>query len=678
MMTVAEAVLTQPEILSDAIPDTPYRGLDSYTEETRDFFFGRDEESTTIAANLLTSPVTVLYGASGVGKSSVLMAGVIPFLRDQQSSTVVLFRKWQEPDLIPALNRTVAAAVMQRGLPAADITRGFDICVASAVANTNGPVTIILDQFDEFLLYHGPQTESGAAFEHQFSRLVNRGDAPVNFLISIREDWVAKLDRFQSRIPNVLSNLIRLEHLDLAAARTATTQPLAHYNRLLQRRDPDAQPYSIEPALVETILDQVKTAEPDEVQIETAFLQMILSALWEAEAAKRSRALRLETLGELGGAERIVRDYVDREVRRLTPRQQEVCALIFDRLVTPSGSKIAHTADDLQKMIEDDTVSVQAILTSLGTNNNRIFRDVASSGVVRYEIFHDVLAAPILAWRSRFLAAQRERRRVRATFRRIVMLSVLLVASVAAAAWKERNHWVHGVAEDLVTHARDFADQHPEQAADALQQAAQRYRRLDDQDGLDTVDEVAAKILHGARGKSVAEVLRYSDAAYRAATSTRGHVAALIQKAGAQRNRPEEAKQTLKIAEELLRRDPKRPRLWLEIGRLRLSLGQWDDALTAFQNGLMDKSADDVVADAHYGIGLVYMKQSRWDEARQSLQKAWRMQQQPNQAGDAALTLSALSEVYRLSGDEHAAQESHDLADKALQNALTSGMQDER
>ena len=46
------------------------------------FFFGREKEMRLIAANLFASPLTLLYGASGVGKSSILRAGVINHLRD--------------------------------------------------------------------------------------------------------------------------------------------------------------------------------------------------------------------------------------------------------------------------------------------------------------------------------------------------------------------------------------------------------------------------------------------------------------------------------------------------------------------------------------------------------------------------------------------------------------------
>lgn len=49
----------------------PYIGLQAYSEAEREYFFGREQDTETIAANLLTAPLTLLYGASGVGKTSV-------------------------------------------------------------------------------------------------------------------------------------------------------------------------------------------------------------------------------------------------------------------------------------------------------------------------------------------------------------------------------------------------------------------------------------------------------------------------------------------------------------------------------------------------------------------------------------------------------------------------------
>ena len=70
------------------VPECPYAGLMPFTEEQADFFFGREAEREIITANLMASRLTLFYGPSGVGKSSVLNAGVAYHLRLEAAEAV--------------------------------------------------------------------------------------------------------------------------------------------------------------------------------------------------------------------------------------------------------------------------------------------------------------------------------------------------------------------------------------------------------------------------------------------------------------------------------------------------------------------------------------------------------------------------------------------------------------
>ena len=86
--------------------DTPYKGLVPYSEEDAPFFFGRETEQEIITANLMASRLTLLYGASGVGKSSVLRAGVAHNLQQLAQKNlsergtpefgVLVFNSWRD------------------------------------------------------------------------------------------------------------------------------------------------------------------------------------------------------------------------------------------------------------------------------------------------------------------------------------------------------------------------------------------------------------------------------------------------------------------------------------------------------------------------------------------------------------------------------------------------------
>ena len=91
---------------------SPYRGLAAFEDSELDalYFFGRERDSEIVVANLIAARLTVLYGPSGVGKSSLLLASVARALRAlPEEPLVVVFSSWSEaPEA--ALARAIAEA----------------------------------------------------------------------------------------------------------------------------------------------------------------------------------------------------------------------------------------------------------------------------------------------------------------------------------------------------------------------------------------------------------------------------------------------------------------------------------------------------------------------------------------------------------------------------------------
>jgi len=331
----------------------PYKGLQPYTEEDRDYFFGRERDREIIASNLFAASLTVLYGASGVGKSSALRAGVAPLLEQTPRVAVVVFRDWQDKDVAHALKNAVASAASRSAKKeiSVDLSLNFDEFLSECTLALRGTILLILDQFEEYFLYHSGSLSM--EFDAELAQAINRTDIDANFLLAVREDGLSKLDRFQGRIPNLLANRLRLEHLDRGAAINAIRKPLEEYNR---RLPPGHAPVSIEDGLVDVLLEEVKTGkvtiqqagegqlsdqDASDARIETPFLQMVLTRLWEEETQAGSRTLRLSTLTQLGGVERIVRTHLDSVMEKLSPSEREAAARLFRFLVTPTGTKIA-------------------------------------------------------------------------------------------------------------------------------------------------------------------------------------------------------------------------------------------------------------------------------------------------------------------------------------------------
>ena len=120
------------------------------------FFFGRRSETRVVAANLFASPLTVFYGPSAVGKSSVLQAGVIPQLRREPKTAVLYFRDWAHEDYLNRLKADCAAAVaLAQGSPL-DIDSQLPLSqwIDATLEQFRGQLHILLDQFEWLLLYH--------------------------------------------------------------------------------------------------------------------------------------------------------------------------------------------------------------------------------------------------------------------------------------------------------------------------------------------------------------------------------------------------------------------------------------------------------------------------------------------------------------------------------------------
>ena len=393
----------------------PYKGLEPFSEEDRDYFFGREEDVETVAANLLTAQLTILYGASGVGKSSLLEAGVTPLIRSFPDTALVTFRKWQGTDFEAVLAAEILTRVkpsLRRGIP-----RKLDDTAKKLLSSTGSGVAFIFDQFEDYLHYH-PQHDS-SDFEARLAELVNTSTLDVHFLFALREDALAGLDRFRFRIPTIFANVLRIEHLDRLSAERAIRGPIETYNRdqIFEDR------VEIEDDLVEVLLKQVRQGSVvlgsigeearDQIpirngnRIETPYLQLALTRLWEEDVKSRPRRLRLATLNRLGGAEKIARSHLERVLNSLNQQQQTACLRMFDRLVTPFGEKIAHSLDALAHYAELSKAETQSILEELSKGTNRILRRFETGSHheqaphYHYEIYHDVLAEPILHWSER-------------------------------------------------------------------------------------------------------------------------------------------------------------------------------------------------------------------------------------------------------------------------------------
>lgn len=439
--------------------ECPFRGLLPYEEDDAQYFFGREKWCSIIVDNLLASPLTLLYGPSGVGKSSLLMAGVASRMSKQakvslgrgesQVSLVVVCREWQD-DPLATLRECIQTKFQELMLQSIDLAQYNDLCsllthCAQALTRKEsdravplGQVLLILDQFEEYFINH-PHETGADTFAEQFPRAVNDPTLSLHVLISMREDSLAKLDRFKPQIPNLFANGLRIDHLDRDAATDAINKPIEEFNRHLPA---DSAKASVEDDLILDVLEQVKEEQLDSggedqpvtisssaeknqpIRVQTPFLQLVMTRLWEKECQTAYPPfLRRATLtDELKGAQNIVDDHLQQVMQGLSESSREMAVLIFDKLVTPGLSKIAYPLNELtnpntidpdEKPLDPEELSI--LLDQLSRGSQMILRRLPpapgkQSEGDRYVIAHDVLAKPILKWRREQEHVQEQKR----------------------------------------------------------------------------------------------------------------------------------------------------------------------------------------------------------------------------------------------------------------------------
>jgi hypothetical protein len=290
---------------------SPYKGLRPYEKSDEDNFFGRDGETRILADKILSRKLTLLFAASGIGKSSLLQAALLPALErpdppSHDALDVVYCNDWvKEPGV--TLKKKVADELRRRDRIPQDYPLPLDSPLGPFLRRctlfSRDPLVLILDQFEEFFNYQRHQPEF-RPFIRELSAAIRDDATATRFLFSMREDFALELNAFKPELPTLLfDNYFRLEALSRDSARTVILEPLKRVG------------CDCEPALLEALLNDLGKydRQPDSgsqpggrllelppARIEPAQVQIICTQLWEKEHADRSRQLRLDHLPDHG------------------------------------------------------------------------------------------------------------------------------------------------------------------------------------------------------------------------------------------------------------------------------------------------------------------------------------------------------------------------------------------
>ncbi|HEY2290539.1 MAG TPA: hypothetical protein VGM86_07545 [Thermoanaerobaculia bacterium] len=359
-----------------AAPENPYKLLDYFTEspEDRRRFGGRDREIHDLVTRVTNQRVLILYGQSGIGKTSLLLAGLFPALRERGRRPVYA-RLLTAP--VDDLRREVLAAC---GLD--DAGPGEPLRDTLARAAKQGPVALVLDQLEELFVRFKEAREREAFFSALAAVIADRS-LDVAVVLSLREDYLASLDELAVRIPGLLAGRYRLPPLTPFGVRQAVARPLV-----------DAG-IPFEPAVVSRLIAQLA-----EVGYEPALLQILCSELYRAAARRAGGGvprLTVADLESLGGRDGVFRRYLQGVAAELPPERHLLARLVLDAMITDAGTKrVARMADILSSGFSATAAEVGEILAWLVSR--RLLRCEERNGEAWYELVHERLVPLLREW----------------------------------------------------------------------------------------------------------------------------------------------------------------------------------------------------------------------------------------------------------------------------------------
>ena len=227
MISPAEA---KPEL------GNPYVGPRPFEPEDRARFFGRDREASEIVSLVIAHRVVLLYAESGAGKSSLINAGIVPRLVEEEGFEVLPSARVR--GLIPEgiqhqdiANVYVFNTLLSWAGDEADPPQLARSSLADYLREAERPTdedelpvprVVIFDQFEELFTFY---PERWRDREDLFSQV--RGaleeDSLLRVIFIMREDYIAQMDPYASLLPENLRTRFRLERMGGEAALAAVT-----------------------------------------------------------------------------------------------------------------------------------------------------------------------------------------------------------------------------------------------------------------------------------------------------------------------------------------------------------------------------------------------------------------------------------------------------------------------
>ena len=431
--------------------NNPWKGLDSYNETDR--LYGRDEEIEVLFSRIEYNVQTVVYSSSGIGKSSLIRAGIFPKARQAGMLPVSIrlqhsaSKNEHHTPYIDQVKNAVDEQLSQHNgwkeevMPHKndheetlwEYLHRFRFYVDTDGNRKQVTPLLVFDQFEEIFtleknikriigffsqvadLLNGVMPEY-LAEEQQADVIQTEERSRVNIfksikdrtrtndaeylqednfrvLFSLREDYLSYLERYTTRIPSLKMNRYCLLPITEEQAATIIMEPR-----------PGLVSLEVAKLIIEKITGEsnFKLDGHPEIFVDSAILSLYLSRLYD-RMPEEENEITAELVGKL--SDDIIENFYEEAIKDIPPSSVEY---LEDNLLNNEGRRenvSVYNATHIGGLSDDDLDKL--------SENRRLIRRFAYGGVMRIEFIHDILCAVVMTRRSirNIMKLQQEERR---------------------------------------------------------------------------------------------------------------------------------------------------------------------------------------------------------------------------------------------------------------------------
>ncbi len=340
----------------------PYKGLAAFEAADADYYFGRERLVAELIARFVGSSFLGLVGDSGSGKSSALLAGLLPALAGgvlpgSESWPQVVLRPGEHP--LVELGRALARALPDGALEAGDPAAALDAALAALAPGVR--LVLVVDQFEEVFNATRDDAERSG-----FIDLLTDERPSLKVIVAMRADHYGRCAAYPA-----LARLIGADHVlvgPLSVVELAAV--IEHPAERVGLR--------VEPGLTEALVDDAGS--------EPGVLSLLSTALLELWQARENGRLTLAAYRASGGLRGAIARLAEAAYAELDPHRQAIARAILLRLAGPGeGAELVRRRVPLTELDADRDPAIAEVLETLTAAR------LLTSGDSFVEVAHEAL-----------------------------------------------------------------------------------------------------------------------------------------------------------------------------------------------------------------------------------------------------------------------------------------------